>query len=222
MELLVRRSLSLPLEASPPDAADLVASCLAWDGPISWSPSLLDGIADQLRLYGAAMFSMQAGDDAATLAFADSMAALEADSLLQPVVRNMIRGLRGEAALRSGDIEGARAQFDELEWEMAPVATDHSWYLGLPRWHLLRGEAAWQAGDVEEARRWFYDAPQETENYSLLELRKGQIQEALGNIEQARIHYARVAEVLESADPEAQPRREEALERLTALLEAEA
>lgn len=84
-------------------------------------------------------------------------------------------------------------------------------------------ETAWQAGDVELARRWCEHslAFSQGDDSALVQLRRGQIHEALGNLAKARLHYARVVEALAPADPALVPRREEARSRLAALQENE-
>jgi hypothetical protein len=223
VEFLGDRAFRLPLDARLPSAEDAIATCLAWDGPVAARGESWEALRPHIRLFGAALLSLQAGDSDRGLAFADSMASLPVNSVLAPIVRNAGRTVRGEAALRSGDIPAARAELGTLEWEMAPLAMFINFNLGLPRAHILRGEAAWRAGDLAEARRWLESglAPWQIEEYALLELRRGQIDEALGNAEEARIHFARVVEALETADPALAAHREEASERLAALLEAD-
>ncbi|HSM07881.1 MAG TPA: hypothetical protein VLA33_02560, partial [Gemmatimonadota bacterium] len=216
--LLMMRAVWIPLDARLPGIEDDIERALAQDSTSAsgaWA-----ALFPHRKLYTAALLSLQAGDTETGVAYADSAAALPIDSTLAPVVRNMVRTVRGEAALRADDVPTARAELEALEWEMAPVAEHALRHLGIERAHFLRAEAAWRDGDVEAAHRWFEHGRADTEDYSLLELRRGQVQEALGNLERARIHYARVVEALEPADEELIPRRDEARARLAALLEA--
>lgn len=219
---LQERAFSLPIDAESPGAADAAATSLAWSGPVARNGTIWDALGPHVRLYGAALLSIQANRDSVALAYADSLASLPIETEFEPLVRNLVRAVRGEAALRAGDFARARSQLDELEWEMSPAALEAGWRLGFDRIYVLRGEAAWRAGAVEEARRWFDGgtANWRKNDYSLIELRRGQIDEADGRIEAARVHYAHVVEALEPADDVLVPRREEARSRLAELLEA--
>lgn len=104
---------------------------------------------------------------------------------------------------------------------MTPSARQHAYAFGITRAHLLRAETAWRAGDLDTARRSFEHslAVHQGDDYALVQLRRGQIHEALGDIAKARLHYARVVEALAPADPALVPWREEARSRLAALQE---
>lgn len=222
LDYLQARAFSVPIDAALPGAADAAATCLAWSGPIAGNGTIWDDLALHVPLYGAALLSLQASRDSVALAYADSLESLPIETELEPLVRNLVRAVRGEAAMRTGDLAGARSQLDALEWEMSPAALYAGWQLGFNRLYVLRGEAAWRAGAVDEARRWFDGGTSNwfKSDYSLIELRRGQIDEADGRNEAARVHYAHVVEALEPADEALVPRREEAQSRLAELLEA--
>jgi tetratricopeptide (TPR) repeat protein len=215
--LIRARAVDVPLAAAAPDARAAADRVLAYTGPTDDDddrPELLP----HLRLYGAALLRLQAGDPDSALHLADSLAALPAPEGAEPVVRNAIRTIRGEAALRAGDPHGARAQLDSLEWEFPPSVMPASRIIGA-RPYMLRGEAAWRDGDLDAARRWLEGIRANYHgDYSLVQLRRAQIHEELGDLELARLHYARVLEALEPADPELGPRVEEATRGLQALV----
>ena len=214
-----RRVVYTPLDARIPGIDAYVEQALALDSTTATGAHA--ELYEHGQLFTAALLSLQAGNTEAALQLADSIATLPVDSTFAPVTRNAVRTIRGETALRTDDIATARTELDALEWEVSPVGrhmlTDH---FGIERAHFLRAEAAWRDGDVEAAQRWFDQSLTNNSDYSLIELRRGQIQEALGNLEQARLHYARVVEALEPAEEELIPRRDEARSRLAALLEA--
>ena len=219
-------ALGVPLEARVSGLEAARSRCLDWNGTISrFNDPVWLSLAPQVRLLGAALMSLQAGDSRGALALADSLESLPADSTYGPVIRNAVRLVRGEAALREGEGTTAVEILDGLEWEMSPSAALAYFDLGAPRAQLVLAEAAWQTGDVAKARRWLEDGltSWRKSDYSLRQMRLGQVNEELGDSEMARIHYARVIEALEPADPDPLlvERREEAHARLTALMRDE-
>lgn len=211
----------LPLDAKPPGAGAAVRATRSWNGPVSGTPIISDDLGPHLRAYGIAITSLYAGDMATARQFADTLLALPADPAVRPVLANAARLIRGEAAFRSGDLAAARAQLDGLEWRMPPSVLALGFVFGVPRAHMLRAELAWRDGDIELARRWFEHGLHvyRPEDYALNQFRRGQIHDALGNHDRARLHYARVVEALAPADANLAPWREEARSRLVALQE---
>ena len=217
-------ALNVPLEARVNGLEAARARCLAWDGQVSrWDDAAWQVLAPHVRLLGAALMSLQAEDSPRALALADSIETLPTDSTYLPAVRNAVRLVRGEAALRDGEYAAAVAILDELEWEMSPSAALANFDLGVARAQLVLAEAAWRSGDEATSRRWLEDGltSWQVDDFALREMRRGQVSEELGDHEQARIHYARVVEALEPADDELVPRRKEAQARLVALMEGE-
>jgi tetratricopeptide (TPR) repeat protein len=217
-------ALNVPLEARVNGLEAARARCLAWDGQVSrLDDAAWQALAPHTRLLGAALMSLQADDSPRALALADSLDTLSTDSTYLPAVRNAVRLIRGEAAHRAGDHAAAVEILEELEWEMSPSAALVNFSFGVSRAQLVLAEAAWRTGDEATSRRWLEDGltSWQVADYALREMRRGQVNEELGDLEQARIHYARVVEALEPADDELAPRREEAQARLVALMAGE-
>ena len=217
-------ALDVPLEARVNGLEAARARCLAWDGQVSrWDDAAWQVLAPHVRLLGAALMSLQAEDSPRALALADSLETLPTDSTYLPAVRNAVRLVRGEAAFRGGEYAAAVEILAGLEWEMSPSAALVNFNLGVSRAQLVLAEAAWRSGDEATSRRWLEDGltSWQLDDFALREMRRGQVSEELGDHEQARIHYARVVEALEPADAELAPRRDEAQERLVALMAGE-
>jgi len=141
----------------------------------------------------------------------------QGDSLAASDTRALAEALRGYLALRREDFAAARAHI-----EAALPALGDLMVHSLLQFEL--GSLLLEQGELEQAKRYF----ESLEFYNQFEgsiihttpseYYLGVIHEALGDIEQAKLHYARVVRWWEHADPEFSllwVRAQEALERLT-------
>jgi len=120
------------------------------------------------------------------------------------------RVLTAYAALRSGDLDSAIAEYQK------PLPNIGSWTLGLFRFSLAK--ALLERGEAREAEKYFLSLYDSSDAAIPAQYYLGEVYEATGDLEKAKLHYARFLRWWENADPELQPWVESAqaaLERLT-------
>ncbi len=160
-----------------------------------------------------------AEDEVRALELTAQEAESQADSLLATESRAFAQALRGYVALGQGDRQIA---VQTLEEALPRLPGGGSLFIRSRVHALLRYEMGRVLLDLArpwEAERYFrslalwpWDAGAPTEFYL------GQVYEALGDIEEAKLHYARFVRWWEDCDPELRPWRErgrQALARLT-------
>jgi len=127
---------------------------------------------------------------------------------------SLARALRGYAALRRGESQDARR---DLEAALPGLSVDAN---GFVRYEL--GKLAVEKGDFQAAERYLESLEVYSQSRlviaSQVEYYLGETYEGLGDVDEARLHYARFVNWWDDADPELQPwveRGRQALERLT-------
>jgi DNA-binding SARP family transcriptional activator/TolB-like protein len=160
------------------------------------------------------------------LAAADRYASL-LDGVADPLwvaasARDMARGLRARMMEHEGDLEGALHELERVRLDETPYnVARNSPFRGRGAERFLHAEMLNRLGRDEEALRWYASlgatSYQETIYLAPSHMRRAEIHERRGEIEDARAHYSRVVELWSGADSELQPevtRAHEALQRV--------
>ncbi|MBI4513646.1 MAG: hypothetical protein HY702_05990 [Gemmatimonadetes bacterium] len=148
---------------------------------------------------------------------------LEKDSVGAADRRAFAQAARGYAALRGGDRREAVRRLKEAHPRLpgtGPLLIRASIH-ELLRYEL--GKLLFELGDFQEAARYFRSLEVYSYNFSAahttpVEFFLGEVYQALGDLEEAKLHYGRFVHSWENCDPELRPwweRGRQALARLT-------
>jgi tetratricopeptide (TPR) repeat protein len=141
---------------------------------------------------------------------------------VESLARQLAHGVRARLAAQRGDAAAALGFLDRarMESRCTLIVMQSPFYMyTAERW--LRAELLEQLERYEEAVRWYASIVQSS-LYELVylapsHLRRGRIQERLGDRQRAAQHYRRVVEVWGECDPELRPAVDEASARLRRL-----
>lgn len=138
------------------------------------------------------------------------------------VVADWQRGVLASASWVAGDDAAALEHLEAIEFEGWYQYKQNSPFISLARERFLMATLLEEVGRSDEALMWygtFKDfGPHDRMYIAPSHLRRARIHEQLGNLEAAGDHYRAFIELWRDADPEFQPRVEEARERLENLL----
>lgn len=206
-------------------AAAAEAALARWDGehtpPASYPwLAVYDGLHGVIREYLLGLLELRRGDESAAERRAVALVQRGGNAEQRELARGLGQSLRAHAAARAGRPD-ALARFDAARLRLPEgLLESQIGSQAYERWG--RAELLFRLGQWRQALPWYvsltetsfidgliYDAP--------AELRQAQIYERLGDRRAAQSHYARFIELWRSADPELQPRVDQARARLHAL-----
>jgi tetratricopeptide (TPR) repeat protein len=179
-----------------------------------------------LRLELLALVASRLNDDAAHMAYRDSLKALAAPEGLGDVVRMMLATIDADRAFRRGQHAEVLALLESrqpaipLELLALPRPA-HVREYGFEHARFLRGLAASAIGNDAEAQRWLQHgltgSPQELAYRAPVHLELARVYERVGDQNRAREHYEAAIRLWSRSDPALQPKVEEARQRLKVL-----
>jgi serine/threonine-protein kinase len=180
-----------------------------------------DDVHPQVRAALLGLLSARLGDETTAERYADELQGMESPERSPSFAEDLAAGVRAYVAWSRGESAAGLALL-----EQAPV---QSFYQNGFRSPLYSGSlqrfqrAAFleQVGRLEEALRW-YGSFEQISMYDFVflapsHLRRAEIYERLGDLDQARLHYARFIELWSDPDPELRPSVDRAQERLAVL-----
>ncbi len=191
----------------------------AWDvGSIEAARSAAEVLSRDPSASDRFYLGVLAADEGQVDAAETQIEALEASALEREAegndvsamsARSFAQALRVYLAIRAGDLERALAEREK------PMPRMFGWASTLLRYEL--GKLLLERGDLIEAERFFLSL-EPSPVMAQIQYFLGEVYERQGDLERARLRYARFVRWWEDADPELQPwweRGRQALERLT-------
>jgi len=185
---------------------DSVAAHRAWPSLATMKLHPVPDLGGEMRTYLLGLLSVRLGDGAAASRYAGELAAVR-DTSRAPSAASLAHALRAEIARTRGDPAGALAELDRFAFAVSPPNGGNSLAHWGVRERFLRAELLHALGRDEEALRWYdsflfyYDVPW----IAAAHFRRGEIEERLGQRDQARFHYARFLRLWKDCDPELRP-----------------
>lgn len=219
-------ALSPAASASSDDLRRLRAALVTWEAgptPPSTSPvfGIHNGFHPQLRLYLLGLVSVRLGDAAAAVTYADSLAAMPADSIKSLLGQNLAHAVRARLIARRGDVNGALAELGQPWIDPRTHRSHYSSILAQVGDRYFRAELLQKAGRLAEA----LDAYSAVSDYSLdglmylplSSLRRGDIYLQMRDRPQAIAHYTRFIDLWKDCDPRLVPLRDAAVKKVASL-----
>jgi tetratricopeptide (TPR) repeat protein len=219
-------ALSPAASTTSDDLRRLRTALATWDAaptPPSASPvfGIHNGFHPQLRLYLLGLVSVRLGDAAAALAYADSLAAMPADSIKSLLGENLAHAVRARVIARRGDVNAALAELGQPWIDPRTHRSHYSSILAQVGDRYFRAELLQKAGRLAEA----LDAYSAVSDYSLdglmylplSSLRRGDIYLQMRDRPQAIAHYQRFIDLWKDCDPRLVPLREAAVRKVASL-----
>jgi len=215
---------TLPLPGgNPSDTTGLAERVRSWTMPeLVWEwhahafpavPNTHKQYEHLIRPYVLGLLASAAGDYESAGSYADELELLDAE-WYPSLPHDLAQGLRADVLLRRGRPQQAIEAIDAADWHLNYNEVFWVPMLSIGRANYLRALALQQLGMHDEALRWF--------TYGVAELapshyHRGEIYEAMGDIDKAIWHYEAFAELWKEADPALQMKRTEVLRRVSEL-----
>jgi DNA-binding SARP family transcriptional activator/tetratricopeptide (TPR) repeat protein len=182
---------------------------------------LHDTIRPQLRLYLLGLLSARLGERDTAREYAAALERSESSAEARELARDLALGIEARSALHEGRPAEALAALERAQLAPPATAVSFSPFYSQALERFTRAELLRLLGRDEEALRW-YASVAESPPFGYLylapaHLRQGEIQERLGNRQQAIHHYVRFVELWQECDPELRPLVEQAERRLERL-----
>ena len=209
--------LSPAASASPDDLRSLRSALQAWNAaptPNSASPvfGIHNGFHSQLRLYLLGLVSVRLNDQSMALAYADSIAAMPADTIKTLLGQNLAHAIRARVLAQRGDVNGALSELGQPWIDPRTHRSHYSSILAQVTDRYFRAELLQKAGRLAEA----IDAYSAVSDYSLdglmylplSSLRRGDIYLQMGNRPEAIRNYQRFIDLYKDCDNQLKPLRD--------------
>jgi tetratricopeptide (TPR) repeat protein len=227
------RAYLVLLPLTPYDQAELerrLAEVADWDAagtPPSSFAQLLPPheVQPAIRVYLLGMLNARLARDSAALAHADRLQQVEW-TVGGNISATLAPGIRAALAAAHGEVEQALRLLEAAPFEGNYEELVSSPVLAMAAERYLMAELLVAVGRSRDALGWFASLgglqPYEIAYVAPAHLRRAQIHERLGELQQAAEHYARFIELWRDCDPELRALVEEAERRLEALAESPA
>lgn len=175
----------------------------------------------QIKLYLDGLLSLRLGELERASHRADELARAGETPRAQRLAKDLAHSLRAQHLWQQGDREPALAEFEKAEIKAGYEDYMFSLFLFQSLDRYLRAELLLEMGREEEALHWFgsfaWCMGQEYLFMPHSDLRRGQINDRLGNTDEARKRYQRFVDYWADADPRFQPQVNEVRERLESM-----
>ncbi len=191
-------------------------------GNPSFFLNVLDSRHEAIRLYLLGVLSARLGDAPAALGYAADLGNVSPPPESGTLVHDLAAGVRAQTAYAEGRAEDALAALGAIRRDIFYQQALASPYDGGVLERYTQGVVLQDLGRYEESLGWLANLGRTTwlelAYLPAAELHQAEIQEALLRPEKAAEHYARFVEMWREADPELQPRVEEARAALRRLM----
>ncbi len=175
-----------------------------------------------VRHYLLGRISQRLGDEEAALRYAAELEQMEAPVSAGSLSRDLAQAIRAWVHWGRGD---AAAALEALEAAPREIPRERLWgspFFAEPQERYLRGQILEALGRYTEALEW-YDSFWTPSIHDVIHLApshlsRAEIYERLGDVEQARQHYARYIELWKDAESELQPQVAAAQQALDSLV----
>ena len=210
--------LSNPFYSVSPERMRAFRDELLESDSVPSGESVAERIKPHVRMYRLAVMSCRMRDFTAAASYAQRLRQIETPEHWRPSISKLANEVEAQIDIENGRVaEGLRKLQSQEHGLALDLGRHFSYATTLPMWHA---EALFRLQRYNDAAQWFenMDALFSIEPHAAqILLRRAQIQDALGQSEQARDYYARFLRLWDRADPELQPVVKKARDRLAAL-----
>jgi DNA-binding SARP family transcriptional activator/tetratricopeptide (TPR) repeat protein len=215
--------------ASREELEETRAALIAWDTSMprpSQTPGIFfhvhDEVRAQLRAYLLGLLSARLSDQNGLRRYSSELARLPGSDRATALGKSLEGALRVQLLDQAGETEAALRVLESARLEVPFELATNSPFFAQGYERYLRAELLYQLGRDDDALRWYAAL---AENYPLYDiaylapahLRRGQIYQRLGELNEAARHYARFVELWRDCDPEFHPHLAEAERQLAQL-----
>ena len=219
-------SLSPAARATTRDLTALRSALAGWDAkPTPPSTNTVfavhNGRHETLRLYLLGLVNTRLGDTAAATRYADSLDAVQGDSIHVMLAANLARAVRARVVYARGDVNGALTELGQPWVDPLSHRTHYSAIFSQVADRYFMAELLEKSGRLGEAVR-AYSAVGDysTDGLAYLpmsHLRRGDIYLKMGDHARASLHYSRFVELWKDCDPNLKQLRDAAQAKVAQL-----
>lgn len=180
-----------------------------------------DRLHSLIRLYLLGRTRARSGDAAGAERYADELLTVELPRTAGSLAQDLAHSVRSQILLSEGRAAEALAELEQARMETWYGQTMASPFYSQVAERFARAELLRALGRSEEAIDWYANmvelSPFELPYLAMSHLRRAEIYDELGELDDAAEHYTRFVQLWKDADPEFQPQVASARQRLEEL-----